>query len=177
MMVGRRSFPFGARWIFRGELLNFQGVNPKHPPTKNVSHHSEVLRTPWSQCGFWWLHPSFSHVIVVRQPVQANIKCKHQVDFENILEWTVSNSTLNYGIKCLDFYNLPRDGFGPLLQTTPKGTSHENHETWIRSHKKNKHPFLGHPKSFSSCCLPPKTPSTGWVSFCAKWPWHQLQKP
>ncbi len=32
-MVGRRSFPFGARLIFRGELLNFQGVQP--PSGKN----------------------------------------------------------------------------------------------------------------------------------------------
>ena len=28
-MGGRRSFPFGARYIFRDELLNFQGVNIK----------------------------------------------------------------------------------------------------------------------------------------------------
>ena len=42
-VVGIRSFPFGARLIFRGEMLNFQGVyqsrkswrkNPKVTPSK-----------------------------------------------------------------------------------------------------------------------------------------------
>ena len=39
MMVGRWSFPFGSKPIFRGKLLNFRGVNlaaamapPLHPP-------------------------------------------------------------------------------------------------------------------------------------------------
>ena len=35
-MVGRRSFPFGAWPTFRGELLNFQGVNSQPQECREI---------------------------------------------------------------------------------------------------------------------------------------------
>ncbi len=54
MVVGRRSFPIGARWLFRGELLNFGRV-PSFQATqwcpKGISH---CAGPKWLTHGVTW---------------------------------------------------------------------------------------------------------------------------
>ena len=43
LMVGRRSFPSGARQILRGELLNFQGVYTDSCDLPTTTHQTKLL--------------------------------------------------------------------------------------------------------------------------------------
>ena len=45
-MVGRRSFPFGFRYMFRGELLNFRSVIVIYAPLKFYMVHLSNEKNP-----------------------------------------------------------------------------------------------------------------------------------